>query len=113
MTKRFKKSKFALTGGITALLLSVCCSVVLADHGLIDAAADMKDPAAEPTEEKLPSSALAEVKTTSSSEVDEEAVEPDVQATPVSDRPGIAVRLPGVSEKDQPRFRRQMNRTDI
>jgi len=143
VTIRFIKSKFALPGGIAALLLSVCCSSALAssgfkthcsevtdvlpiaevslpslnlrpvDHGLIDAAAEMRDPAAEPAEEDLPASALAEAKTTSSTDAVEEEAEDEAKVTPVSDPPGTAVRLPGVAEKDQPRFRRQMNRTDI
>jgi hypothetical protein len=143
VTRRFSKSKFALTGGITALLLGLwtipalassgftthrsevtaelpspeiprpSLNIKLVDHGLIEAAADMKAPAAEPADEEVPAPALAKVKTTSSTEEVEEDVADENVAIPVSDPPGTALRLPGVSEKDQPRFRRQMNRTDI
>ena len=143
MTKRLSTSNIALTGGIAALLLGLLsgpalassgftthCSEVtadlpspeipppslsfkLVDHGLIDAAADMKAPAAEPADEKMPSPALAEATTTSATEEVEEEIDDEDTAIPVSDPPGTALRLPGVSEKDQPRFRRQMNRTDI
>ena len=143
MTTRLAKSKFALAGGTTALLIGLSASpalassgfithcseatdklsvttihepslnIQLADHGLIDAAADMKSPAAEPTDEKVTSPALAEATTKSSSEETTEETVDEKNVIPVNDPPGTALRLPGVSEKDQPRFRRQMNRTDI
>jgi hypothetical protein len=143
VTERFNKSKFTLTGGIAVLLLGLCAgpawassgftthcnevtadlpspeitppslNIKLVDHGLIDAAADMKAPAAEPADEDMPSPALAEATTTSAIEEVEEEIEDEDTAIPVSNPPGTAFRLPGVSEKDQPRFRRQMNRTDI
>ena len=143
MTTRFDKSKFSLTGAATALLFALSCSPVLAsngfkthcseateelpasevavlsldirlvDHGPIDAAADMKAPATEPTDEDLPSPALADATTTKSTDDAEEKIENDDKSITVSDPPGTALRLPGVSEKDQPRFRRQMNRSDI
>ena len=87
--------------------------VRLVDHGPIDAAADMNAPAAEPTDEDLPSPALADATSTESTDDTEEIPEKEDKAITVSDPPGTALRLPGVSEKDQPRFRRQMNRTDI
>ena len=143
MTKRSTKSKFVLLGGNAALLFAVCCStalassgidsrcselgtelssaaapatkldIKLADHGLIDAAADMNAPATGPADDEMPSTALAEVSNTASSEVAEKDNNGDDNVLPVSNPPGTALRLPGVSDKDLPRFRRQMNRTDI
>ncbi len=141
MTAPMERSKFALTGGTTALLLIVCyssafasngfkthCSeatdqpptpelpapslnVQIVDHGLIEFAADMKAPATEPGAEKITSPALAEVAT---STADSETNKQDkISAVSDSDPLGTALRLLGVSEEDQPRFRRQMYRTDI
>ncbi len=136
-----ERSKFALTGGTTALLLIVGCSsafassgfkthcseatdqpptpelpvpslnVQVVDHGLIEVAADMKAPATEPGAEKITSPALAEVATSiENSETDKQD---NNSAVSDSDPLGTALRLPGVSEEDQPRLRRQMYRTDI
>ena len=143
MTTRLFKSKFALAGGTTALFIALSAgpalassgfithcteatdepsateihepalNIQLADHGLIDAAADMKAPAAEPMDEKVNSPALAEATSKSSSEETVEDIGDEENVIPANDPPGTALRLPGISEKDQPRFRRQMNRTDI
>lgn len=88
-------------------------TIVLADHGLTDSAADMKDPAADPGNEELSSPALAEATTSKSQDNSDSETETEEDAVPVSDPPETALRLPGVSEADQPRFRRQMYRTDI
>jgi hypothetical protein len=142
VAKQLHKSGRIFAGATTTLLLGLACSSAFAsngftvdcdgvnaalpaveiptpslvirtvDHGLTDSAADMKDPASDPSVEKITSPALAEVADVSlssseSSSADEEA------AVPVNDLPETALSLPGVSEKDQPRFRRQMYRTDI
>jgi hypothetical protein len=141
--KHLDRSNLARTGSVTALLLSFFCTSALAsnsvklpckdasndlstpdfpalalnvkhiDHGLIDAAADMKLSPAVPAKEKLPSSALAEIKSSPDSNDVEDTIENDESPAAVSGSPETALRLPGVAEKDQPRFRRQMNRTDI
>jgi hypothetical protein len=46
-------------------------------------------------------------------EGNETASEDDDNGKPVSTPPETALRLPGVSEVDQPHFRSQMYRTDI
>lgn len=84
-----------------------------ADHGLTDSAADMKDPASDPGAEKLTSPALAEVADVSLDDSVESSAADNDDTVPVNDLPETALRLPGVSEKEQPRFRRQMYRTDI
>ena len=144
MTTRSRRSKYALSGATVALLLGTWstsalassgfkthCSEVthelpapeipapslnikLADHGLIDATADMNAPASEPGNETLPSPALADIKNKSAPETanDDNLVE-DAKAVPVSKPSETALTLPGVPEEDQPRFRRQMYRTDI
>jgi hypothetical protein len=83
------------------------------DHGLTDSAADMKDPASDPGVEKISSPALAEVTDVSLNNSSESSSADEDDAVPVNDLPETALRLPGVSEKEQPRFRRQMYRTDI
>lgn len=80
-------------------------NIKLTDHGLTDSASDMKDPASDPAAEKVSSPALAE-------DQDEAATETDATVA-VDDLPETALRLPGVSEQELPRFRRQMYRTDI
>jgi hypothetical protein len=83
------------------------------DHGLTDSAADMKDPASNPTSEKITSPALAEVANVGLTDSSESSPANEDDAIPVNSLPETALRLPGVSEEDQPRFRRRMYRTDI
>ena len=139
MTGRFKRSENTLLGSAAVLLLGGWCSSALAsndvtaecealpaveiptpsltirrvDHGLTDSAADMKDAATEPGNERVNSPALAEAASTNSTDTTDTEAEADENAVPVSEPPETAVRLPGVSAADQPRFRRQMYRTDI
>ncbi len=139
MTGRFDRSKNALLGSATALLLGAWCSSALAsnditaecealpavevpsarltikrtDHGLTDSAADMKDPATEPGSKNMNSPALADVAANKLADTADTAAEAEEIAVPVSNPSETALRLPGVSEEDQPRFRRQMYRTDI
>lgn len=89
-------------------------SIKLVDHGPTDSAADMKAPAADPAVEKLTSPALAAdlSDTTLSENEDTSGTETDT-AVAADDLPETALRLPGVSDKELPRFRRQMYRTDI
>ena len=88
--------------------------VELVDHGPTDSAADMKAPAADPAVEKLTSPALAAdaSETTLTDGEDRSATETDA-AVAADDLPETALRLPGVSAEELPRFRRQMYRTDI
>ena len=139
MTGRFNRTKNALLGSAATLLLGGWCSSVLAsndvtaecealpaveipapsltirrtDHGLTESAADMKDAATEPSSEEVSSPALADAASTKSTDSTDTEAEADENAVPVSNPPETALRLPGVSEEDQPRFRRQMYRTDI
>lgn len=83
------------------------------DHGETDSAADMKDPASDPSAEEIISPALAEVTDVNLIDSSESSSAEDEDVNPVNDLPETALRLPGVSEKELPRFRRQMYRTDI
>lgn len=143
MAKQLDGSGRFLAGSATALLLGLSCSSAFAsngfksdcdevndalpaveipkpsltlrvvDHGLTDSAADMKDPASDPTVEKITSPALAEVADVNLNDSSETNSAEEEDAVPVNDLPETALRLPGVSEKELPRFRRQMYRTDI
>ena len=115
MAEQLDRSGRFSAGAATALLLGLACSSVFAsnDHGLTDSAADMNDPASDPTAEKLTSPALVEVADVSLTDSSDSSSAKEDDAVPVNDLPETAVRLPGVSEADQPRFRRQMYRTDI
>lgn len=88
--------------------------IKLVDHGPTDSAADMRAPATDPATEKLTSPALAAdaAETNLTDSEDSRSTEADT-AVAADDLPESALRLPGVSEKDLPRFRRQMYRTDI
>ena len=138
-----KSSARLLAGATSTLLLGLACSSAIAsngftldcdevnealpaveiptpslviravDHGLTDSAADMKDPASDPGAEKISSPALAEVADVSLDDSSESSSAEEDDAVPVNDLPETALRLPGVSEEQQPRFRRQMYRTDI
>ena len=88
-------------------------TIRLTDHGLTDSDADMKDPASDPSVEKVKSPPLADaVGKKLEKETDETTAEADVTVA-VDKLPETSLRLPGVADKDLPRFRRQMYRTDI
>ena len=87
--------------------------VRLVDYGATDSASDdMKAPAADPADEKLTSAELAAdaSETSLTDSEDDSAAETE---SAVDKLPKTSLRLPGVSEKDAPQFRRQMYRTDI
>lgn len=143
MAKQLHRLGRFLAGAATVLLLGLSCSTVFAsngfksdcdevndalpaveiptpsltirlvDHGETDSAADMKDPASDPAIEKVTSPALAEVADVKLNDSSESSSTETDDAIPVNDLPETALKLPGVAEKDQPRFRRQMYRTDI
>jgi hypothetical protein len=83
------------------------------DHGLTDSEADMKDPAADPASEKVESPALADASDAELHEQEESALNESSSKVTADMLPETALRLPGVSDTDLPRFRRQMYRTDI
>ena len=143
MAKQLHRLGRFLAGAATVLLLGLSCSTVFAsngfksdcdevndalpaveiptpsltirlvDHGETDSAADMKDPASDPAIEKVTSPALAEVTDVKLNDSSESSSTETDDAIPINDLPETALKLPGVAEKDQPRFRRQMYRTDI
>ena len=76
----------------------------VADHG-VDSSADIEDEIVDPP---LTSPAVS-----SGEEVDEATTEVKEADATLDDAAPTATRLPGVSETDQPRYRRQMYRTDI
>lgn len=88
-------------------------TVRVLDHGLTNSAADMKDPATDPADETISSPALAEVAEVKLNDNAEPVVTDDDDALPANNLPETALVLPGVSEQQLPRFRRQMYRTDI
>jgi len=83
------------------------------DYGLTDSAAELKDPASDPSVEKITSPALAEVADVNLNDSSESSSAEEGDVLPANGLPETALRLPGVSEEDQPRFRRRMYRTDI
>jgi len=83
------------------------------DYGLTDSEADMKDPAADPATEKVDSPALADTSDAELHEQEESASNESSSKVAADMLPETALRLPGVSDSDLPRFRRQMYRTDI
>ena len=143
MTARLVTPKYALLGGTAALLLgawsvsalasngfdSHCVeatnelpapeiptpslNIEVAEHGITRASADMDAPAAASHSDSSVLPALADVATKTSSDAVEEQSGADESASTTSERPESALQLPGVSEADLPRFRRQMYRTDI
>lgn len=127
--------------GITALLLAAWCSPTLAasgvdvecpeserETGLV--AADLEIPelvipslaidvadhgidSAASIDEEIVDSPLATQVISSGDESEDSAPDIDEGDAPLDDAAPTATRLPGVSETDQPRYRRQMYRTDI
>ena len=88
-------------------------TIEVVEHGLTSAAADMDAPTAESVSEAVVSPALANVTTKSLGDAVEKQVGLDETAGTASELPGSALQLPGVSQANLPRFRRQMYRTDI
>ncbi len=143
MAKQLNRLGRSIAGAVVALLLTLSVSSALAsnefkpecdefsdarpdvkiptraltirvtDHGLSNSAADMKDSASDPEDEKVVSPTLAEVADVKLSDSNETSSVEEDDSIPVNNLPETALRLPGVSAKDQPRFRRQMYRTDI
>ncbi len=143
MTARLVTPKYALLGGATALLLGTwsasalashsfhtncdqataelpapeipapSLNVVVSEHGLTSAAADMDAPAAASHSDSGVLPALAEVTTKSTGNAVEEQAGADESANTANEPTESALQLPGVSEAALPRFRRQMYRTDI
>ena len=139
MTTEISRSQYSLAAA--ALLLGFCSSSALAssgikadcndaidklstpalptpslnirvvDHGLTDSAAGIQALPTEIAADKIATPALSEE--IELAEDNEPASEDDEDGKPVSTPPETALRLPGVSEVDQPHFRRQMYRTDI
>ena len=143
MTARLVAPKYALLGSTVALLLGAwgtsalasngfdthcteaddalpapkipapSLTVEVAEHGLTIASAHMDAPAAKPSNESAVSPALADVtKNLSTDDLDKQA-DADESTGSNTQPPGPALRLPGVSDENLPRFRRQMYRTDI
>ena len=140
MTARLVAPKYALLSGTVALLLGAwsasalasngfdthcteaddalpapkipapSLTVEVAEHGLTVASAHMDAPAAKPGSESAVSPALADV--TKNPSVDEQD-DADESTGSSTQRPRSVLRLPGVSDANLPRFRRQMYRTDI
>ena len=79
-------------------------NVDVADHG-VDSSADIEDDITDPP--------LASPAVTSGDDAEDAAADVDEADTGLNEAAPTATRLPGVSETDQPRFRRQMYRTDI
>lgn len=78
--------------------------VDVADHG-VDSSADIEDEIIDPP--------LASPAVSQGDEAEESAAEVDEADAGLNETSPSATRLPGVSETEQPRFRRQMYRTDI
>ena len=90
-------------------------TIKVVDHGLTSAAAEMDAAAAEPSDASVAvaATALTDVITETSTENAAEKVGAKEVVNSNDEPPGTALRLPGVSESDFLRFRRQMYRTDI
>ena len=88
-------------------------NIEVAEHGMTQAASDMHAPEAASRSESSVLPALADVPTKSSNDAAEEQSGADESANTAIEPSGTAIQLPGVSEADLPRFRRQMYRTDI
>ena len=98
---------------VTVRIPAPSLTVTVVDHGLTDAAADMKESASEPSGENIPTSALADAVETDAVESSDSATQVENIDEPIKKTPETALHLPGVPEEDQPRFRRQMYRNDI
>jgi len=88
-------------------------TVEVAEHGLTIASVHLDAPAAKPGNDSAVSPALADVtKKPSTDDLDKQA-DADESTGSNTQPPGPALQLPGVSDANLPRFRRQMYRTDI
>ncbi len=88
-------------------------TIEVAEHGLSIASVHMDAPAAKSHSKSAVSPALADVtRQLSTDDLDEQAGA-DESAGTNTQPPGAALRLPGVSDANLPRFRRQMYRIDI
>ena len=88
-------------------------TIEVAEHGLTIASVHMDATAAKSGSKSAVSPALADVtKQLSTDDLDEQAGA-DESAGTNTQPPGAALRLPGVSDANLPRFRRQMYRIDI
>lgn len=136
MTTQSGRSPFALAGACGALLFGFWCAtasassgfdvdcnevteapptpelptpslnVQVVDHGLVDASANIAAPPAALSADDMVAPTLVD-------DVADDGEDDDQASGPVSTPPETALRLPGVSEEELPRFRRQMYRTDI
>ncbi len=88
-------------------------TIEVVDHGLTSATADMNAPTAEPGNASVAAAAMADVISETSTENAAEEVSAEEAANSDAEPPGTALRLPGVSDSDFLRFRRQIYRTDI
>ncbi len=143
MTARLVAPKYALLSGTAALLLGAwsasalasngfdthcteandalpapeipapSLTIKVAEHGLTIASAPMDAPAARSGSESAVSPALADVTKELSTDDPDEQAGADDSANTNTQLPGAALRLPGVSDANLPRFRRQMYRKDI
>lgn len=87
-------------------------TIQLAEHGPIDAESDINEPVSDPSNEEVPAPALTDSSEPAADDDSEDATIEESDAAPRK-TPETALHLPGVSAEDQPRFRRQMYRTDI
>jgi len=143
VTTRLVAPKYALLGGTAALLLSAwsasafasngfdthCAeandalptpkipapslTIEVVEHGLTIASADLDTAAAKSDSKSAVSPALADAAEKLSTDDLDEQAGADESAGTNTQPPGAALRLPGVSDENLPRFRRQMYRKDI
>ena len=88
-------------------------TIEVAEHGLSIASVHMDAPAAKSRSKSAVSPALADVTRQLSTDDWDEQAGADESAGTNTQPPGAALRLPGVSDANLPRFRRQMYRIDI
>jgi len=88
-------------------------TIEVAEHGLSIASVHMDATAAKSGSESAVSPALADVTRQLSTDDLNEQAGADESVGTITQPPGAALRLPGVSDANLPRFRRQMYRIDI